>query len=90
MARKKMITRILETTFVDVIVYDSVKAITARESHIVARSYKSEQDLIEKLNKHLPPYKRAIKVLATRVDKQIYAMDETFFINHAEVWESRS
>lgn len=86
MARKRMVTRTILTTKVNVLCMDTVACEPMNKDIILPRTYKDEEKLLKAVKNAVDTEDfKAVKICAQETVETLYGMDEQEFINSAVI-----
>lgn len=91
MARKRMVTRTIKTTEVDVLCLNIESAEPFNQTIILTGTYKDNKTLMKAVSKRIDNDEvKAVHVVRTEEKETLYGMDENDFIEQATVLPARN
>lgn len=89
MARKPMVTRTFDSTKVTALCLDVETAEPCNKVFVLPRTYKDEKAMMKKLREYETDTLKIVHIVDTEVEHKLYGMDESKFIELAEILPDR-
>lgn len=90
MARKHLVTRTVKALHCVVLVCNLATHEVSNIELVLPRAYNNEKDTVKAIEKSLPDGYKYLTLTSSEVKETLYGMDETDFIQHANVMPPRT